>query len=259
MSSSTAPAVLVTPDADALEHAVAARFVTRLADVQSGHEVARVVLTGGRVASAMYRAVAQSAARSAVDWRRVEFWWGDERFLPAGDPERNETQVREALLNAVDIDPARAHPMPADAGQGPETAAAAYADALAAAAGPGDHGRVPTFDVLLLGVGPDGHVASLFPENPGLHERDRSVVAVHGAPKPPPTRLSLTFPALARADEVWFVVSGADKAEAVRLALSGAGESPIPAATPKGLNRTLWLIDEAAAQELPSSIRAPRT
>lgn len=253
------PSILVTKDADALAHAVAARFVTRLVDAQSNGAMARVVLTGGRVASAMYRAVVESPARSAVDWRRVEFWWGDERFLVGGDPERNETQVREALLDAVDVDPALVHPMPADTGQGAETAAAAYADELAAAAGPGDHGGVPTFDVLLLGVGPDGHVASLFPENPGLHERDRSVVAVHGAPKPPPTRLSLTFPTLARAHEVWFVVSGEEKAKAVRLALSGAGELQIPAAAPKGLNRTLWLIDEAAAHEIPSSIRAPRT
>jgi 6-phosphogluconolactonase len=149
--------------------------------------------------------------------------------------------------------------MPADTGQGAEAAAAAYADELAAAVGAGDHDGVPTFDVLLLGVGPDGHMASLFPEHAALHVRDRSVVAVHGAPKPPPTRISLTLPALSRAHEVWFVVSGEDKAKAVRLALSGAGELQIPASAPKGLNRTLWLLDEAAAQEIPHTIRAPRT
>jgi 6-phosphogluconolactonase len=111
----------------------------------------------------------------------------------------------------------------------------------------------------MLGVGPDGHVASLFPEHPALHDVERSSVAVHGAPKPPPTRISLTFPALNRAHEVWFVVAGDDKAKAVRLALSGAGHLQIPAAGVKGLNRTLWLLDEAAAADIPHEIRAPRT
>jgi 6-phosphogluconolactonase len=252
----SSPAILVNRDVEGLTHAVAARFITRLVDAQSSGGLARILLTGGRVAANVYRAVAESPARSAIDWRQVEFWWGDERFLPTGDPERNETQAREALLDVVDVDPARVHPIPADSGQDPEQAAEDYAAELAASVGVGDRDGVPTFDVLLLGVGPDGHVASLFPEHPALQERDRSVVAVHGAPKPPPTRITLTFPALARSREVWFVVSGDDKAKAVRLALSSAGELQIPAAAPKGLNRTLWLIDEAAAQEIPQSIRA---
>jgi len=247
----SSPSILVNRDAEGLAHAVAARFITLLVDVQSRGEVAQVVLTGGRVAAAVYRAVAESPARTAIDWQRVEFWWGDERFLPDGDPERNETQARDALLSKVDVDPARVHPMPADAGQSPEVAAAAYAEELAAAAGPDDRDGVPTFDVLMLGVGPDGHVASLFPGYPQLQVRDRAAVAVHDSPKPPPTRVSLTFPALSRAQEVWFVVSGEDKAKAVGLALSGADQ--IPAAVPKGLTKTLWLLDDAAAQQLPHS------
>jgi 6-phosphogluconolactonase len=254
----TSQSILVHNDAEALTHAAAARFITRVADVQASGRIAQVVLTGGRIAAAIYRVVADSPARSAIDWQRIEFWWGDERFLPPDDPERNETQAREALLDAVGVDPARVHQMPADTGQGAEKAAEDYAATLAAAAGPGDRGGVPTFDIVLLGVGPDGHVASLFPEQPALHEQERSVVAVHGAPKPPPTRISLTQPALARSHEVWFVVSGEDKAKATRLALSGAGALQIPAAAPKGLNRTLWLLDEAAATEIPKPIRAPR-
>jgi len=246
-----APSILVNRDAEGLAHAVAARFITLLVDVQSRGKVAQVVLTGGRVASRVYRAVAESPARTAIDWQRVEFWWGDERFLPDGDPERNETQARDALLSLVDVDPARVHAMPADTGQGAEAAAAAYASELAAAVGPDDRNGVPTFDVLMLGVGPDGHVASLFPEYPQLQVDDRAAVAVHDSPKPPPTRVSLTFPALSRAQEIWFVVSGEDKAKAVGLALSGADQ--IPAAVPKGLSRTLWLLDDAAAQELPHS------
>ncbi|MGC4941532.1 6-phosphogluconolactonase [Kribbella sp. DT2] len=235
---SAEPTVLVAPDADALAAAVAARFVTRLIDAQSGGRVAHVVLTGGRVASAVYRAVAESAARTAIDWQRVEFWWGDERFLPEGDAERNATQAWDALLSRVDVDPAKVHEMAADTGQGPEAAAAAYVEELKA---------VTAFDLLMLGVGPDGHVASLFPGFPQLAVDDTSAVAVHDSPKPPPTRVSLTFAALAKAAEVWFVVAGEDKADAVRTALSGGD---VPAATPKGNERTLWLLDEAAASKI---------
>jgi 6-phosphogluconolactonase len=99
----------------------------------------------------------------------------------------------------------------------------------------------------MLGVGPDGHVASLFPGYPELQVDDRSAVAVHDSPKPPPTRVSLTFPVLARAAEVWFVVSGEDKADAVKTALAGGD---VPAATPKGTERTLWLLDDASAGKL---------
>ena len=236
----TEPTILLHPDADGLAHAVASRFITRVIDAQSNGGVAQVVLTGGRVAAVVYRTVAESPAGRAVDWRRVEFWWGDERFVPAGDPERNETQAREVLLSHVDVDPARVHPMPADTGQGAEAAAEAYAEELAKAGS-------PTFDVLMLGVGPDGHVASLFPGYPQPEVTDVAAVAVHDSPKPPPTRVSLTFPQLDNAREVWFVVSGEDKAEAVGKALNGGD---VPAAHPHGLDRTLWLLDEAAAQEL---------
>ncbi len=252
------PTVLVAPDADALAAAVAARFVTRLIDAQSGGRVAHVVLTGGRVASAVYRAVAESAARTAIDWQRVEFWWGDERFLPDGDPDRNATQAWDALLSKVDVDPAKVHEMAADTGQGPEAAATAYAEELktaaadaeelaTAAAAAGETAQVPAFDLLMLGVGPDGHVASLFPGFPQLTVDDTSAVAVHDSPKPPSTRVSLTFPALAKAAETWFVVAGEDKADAVQTALSGGD---VPAATPKGSERTLWLLDEAAASKV---------
>ncbi len=237
----SSPEILRNRDAEGLAHAVAARLITRLIDVQAGGGVAQVVLTGGRVAAVVYRAVAESPARHAIDWRRVEFWWGDERFLPAGDPERNETQAWDALLSHVDVDPALVHPMAADSGQGAEAAAEAYAAALAASG-------VRTFDVLMLGVGPDGHVASLFPGYPELAAEDAWAVAVHDSPKPPPTRVSLTFPTLGRSREVWFVVSGEDKAEAVAKGV--AGDTSVPAATPKGLDRTLWLIDDAAVRKL---------
>ncbi|GGM61440.1 6-phosphogluconolactonase [Micromonospora sonchi] len=246
--------VAVHADADLLAQAVAARLVVRLLDAQAARGEASVVLTGGRIAAAVYRAVAALPAADAVDWSRVDVWWGDERFLPAGDPERNETQARAALLDALPLDPARIHPMPAsDGGADPEEAAARYADELARAARPGT-AALPHFDVLLLGVGEDGHVASVFPEHP-VHHESRPVSAVRDSPKPPPVRVTLTLPTINTAEEVWLVAGGADKAHAVGMALAGAEPVQIPAAGVQGTSRTLWLLDRAAAAEVKG--RAP--
>jgi 6-phosphogluconolactonase len=250
------PTVVVHRGSDLLAQAVAARLITRLVDAQSAGGVPSLVLTGGGIAERTYAAVAESPAHAAVDWARVDLWWGDERFLPAGHADRNDTQARGALLDRLRVDPDRVHPMPAadgPLGADPDGAAAAYAEELRRASRPEDHAQVPAFDVLLLGVGPDGHVASLFPEHPGLYD-ERAVTAVRGAPKPPPTRLSLTVSSLVSAREVWFVVSGADKARAVRLALTGTGVMQVPAAGVAGRQRTLWLLDRDAAGEVPRSL-----
>ena len=249
--------VIVHRDAATLAAAAAARLVTRLVDVQAARGQASVVLTGGGVGIATLAQLASMPARDAIDWRNLDVWWGDERFLPSGHPDRNETQAREALLDRVALDPARVHPMPASDGawgDDPEAAAAAYAKELAAASRPEDHGPAPTFDVLLLGVGPDGHVASLFPEKPALYEEERPAVAVRGAPKPPPTRITLTLPAIRSAAEIWLLAAGAEKGPAVHLALSGAGPVQIPAAGARGRARTLWLLDRAAAAQVPPSL-----
>ncbi|MBQ1050544.1 6-phosphogluconolactonase [Micromonospora sp. C51] len=249
--------VAVHADADLLAQAVAARLVVRLLDAQAERGQASVVLTGGRIAAAVYRAVGVLPARDAVDWSRVDFWWGDERFLPSGDPERNETQARAALLDALPVDPARIHAMPAsDGGADPEEAAARYAAELAQAARPGT-ALLPHFDVLMLGVGEDGHVASVFPEHP-VHYESRPVSAVRGSPKPPPVRITLTLPAINTAEEVWLVAGGSDKAHAVGMALSGAGPVQVPAAGVQGTGRTLWLLDRAAAADLPARFRSLR-
>ena len=257
----TGRSVVIHRDATLLARAVAARLITGLVDAQAARGSASVVLTGGGIGIGVLRELRDAPARDAVDWRRLDVWWGDERFLPAGDPERNETQAREALLDAVDLDPARLHPMPAAetsgrSGGDPEAAAEAYASVLAASARPEDHGPVPSFDILMLGVGPDGHVASLFPEYPGSYD-DRPVVAVRGAPKPPPLRLSLTFPSINSARAVWLLASGAEKAPAVHLALSGAGRVQVPAAGVQGRSATLWLLDRTAAARLPGSLARP--
>ncbi len=254
----SAPAtVVVHADAALLAEAAAARLVTRLVDAQATRGRAHVVVTGGGVGTATLKALANTPARDAVDWSAVDVWWGDERFLPAGDPDRNETQARDALLDHVPLDPARVHPMPALGepwGDDVDAAAAAYADELRAAARPEERLGVPTFDVVMLGVGPDGHVASLFPEHPALHEADRTVVGVRGSPKPPPVRISLTMPVIRSAGEVWLLAAGAEKATAVALALSGAGEVAVPAAGAQGQRATLWLLDRSAAAKVPPGL-----
>lgn len=241
------PEVVRAPDAAALADLVAGRLLERLAAAQAERDVASVVLTGGGIGTATLRAVAAAAAGSPVDWHRVHVWWGDERYLPAGDPERNETGAREALLDALPLDPALVHVVAGpDRSPDLEASAAAYADELAAAGG----GRAPEFDVLMLGVGPDCHVASLFPEHPALAD-DRLAVPVHGSPKPPPLRVSLSFSTISAAREVWLLAAGAEKADAVALALvAGAGERQAPAAGAEGRERTTWFLDEAAASKL---------
>lgn len=251
--------VVVHRDAKLLARAVAARIITGLVDAQAARGHASVVLTGGGIGGASLRELAQSPARDAIDFAALDVWWGDERFLPSGHDERNETQAREALLDQVPLDPGRIHPMPASdgpAGDDVDAAAAWYAAALAAASHPEDHGPAPTFDILLLGVGPDGHIASLFPESPSLYD-ERAVIPVRGAPKPPPTRISLSLAAIGCAREVWLVAAGEEKAGAVRLALSGAGPTAVPAAGAKGRGATRWLLDRAAASRLPADIARP--
>lgn len=254
------PQLVVHRDKELMAQAAAARLITRIVDAQASTGSASVVLTGGRNGNGVLAALAAAPARDAVDWTRLDLWWGDERFLPEGDPERNITQARQALLDSVPLDSKRVHVMPAS--DGPygtdvEAAADAYAEELARAAGPENHGAVPAFDVLMLGVGPDTHVASLFPEHPGVRETERTVVGVHGSPKPPPTRISLTLPAIRSAREVWLLAAGEDKANAVAMALSGAGEVQAPAAGAHGRARTLWLLDTAAAAQLPRSLYPP--
>jgi 6-phosphogluconolactonase len=225
-----------------------------------------VVLTGGTVGIGTLKAVADSPAAPAVDWSKVNFWWGDERFVAAEDPERNTWQAFEALLSHIPVDPARIHqPASSDDLDTPEEAAEDYARRLQEAAQaehaadmsddrPDEPGVLPRLDVVLLGVGPDAHVASLFPEQGGIREKSLTVVGVRNSPKPPPQRISLTLPAINTAAEVWMVVAGEDKAGAVGLALAGANPVQVPAAGPRGTSRTLWLIDENAASRVPEQL-----
>lgn len=310
----TERSVVVHPDADLLARAAAARLLTAVLDAQAARGSARIVLTGGGVGIATLAALADLPGLGAVDWSAVDLWWGDERFLPAGHPDRNETQARQALLDRVPVPPERVHPVPparrggsggsparngSHARDGSEgnvrdgthgavddagTAARLYADELAAVhraeaeagragnparpAGRGDAPgpwaregartplEVPVLDVVLLGMGPDGHVASLFEGHPALGVHGAATVAVHDSPKPPPVRVSLTLPALRAGREVWLLAAGRAKAAAVARALVPSGsapgrpEGPVPAALVGGTCSTRWLLDEAAASLL---------
>lgn len=233
---------------DALARSVASELVRRLLEVQSDGRVPSVVLTGGTIADKVHRAVLEQPDHNDVDWSRVEVWWGDERFVPADDPDRNALQARKAFLSALPVDPGRVHEMPASDGphgDDVDAAATAHAEELQRVLG-----SSPGFDVLMLGVGPDGHCASLFPHHEELGAHGL-VVGVRSSPKPPPTRISFTMDLLQRAEEVWFVAAGAEKAQAVRDAVTGSDVEAVPASGPKGRRRTRWLLDTGAASLLP--------
>ncbi|MFT3662269.1 MAG: 6-phosphogluconolactonase [Gordonia sp. (in: high G+C Gram-positive bacteria)] len=233
---------LIFDDAEALVATAARRFGDAVRRAQDARGAARIALTGGSNGIALLAALATDPA--ALDWSRVELYWGDERFLPEGDPERNVVQAREALLDRVPVPAERVHAMPASDGphgDDVDAAARAYAALI-----PDDL----TFDVHLLGMGGEGHVNSLFPHTAATAEQRASVVAVTDSPKPPPRRITLTFPVINRSREVWFLVSGAAKAQAVAAAHASADRADWPCAGAHGTERTLWLLDRPAAAEL---------
>ncbi len=239
------PVVVVHPTKQSLADAAAARLVTALVDAQARQPEAQIALTGGSMGSAIIASVAQVPGRSAIDWSRVRVWWGDERYLPAGDADRNDTQNDDAGLAGLGLDAEKVHRV-----SGPDTTQSAEASAEAYAQTLRTHGQ-GGFDVVLLGVGPDGHIASLFPHHEAQRATNAVAVAVHHSPKPPPDRVSLTFECLDRSREVWFLVAGHDKADAVAAALApGAERWDVPASGPRGSEATRWLLDEPAASAL---------
>ncbi|MBY6409987.1 6-phosphogluconolactonase [Rhodococcus sp. BP-252] len=236
-------------DADALVDAARSRFVDVVTSAQAERGSASVVLTGGGTGIALLEALRKDSGN--IDWSRVDVYFGDERFLPAGDPERNEVQASDALLNHVDVHPDRVFRMAASDGpheSDPEVAAASYARVLAAHADEGE--RAPEFDVHLLGMGGEGHINSLFPHTDAVRETTQYVIAVEDSPKPPPVRITLTLPAIRRAKHVWLLVSGEAKAEAVAAAVGGASPDDVPSAGAVGSESTVWFVDTAAASKL---------
>jgi 6-phosphogluconolactonase len=245
--------VVISPDPTTLVESVAARLLSRLIKRTRDGQIAHVSLTGGAMGQAVLVATGAHRKRDAVDWSLVHIWWSDERFIPRDHEERNERIAHAALLDHIDIPAENIHAMAAsDSGVDLDEAAEAYARELAAFAGP--ENPWPAFDICFLGVGPDGHIASLFPDRAEIQIVDRAAVAVRDSPKPPPDRISLTRPVINGAKRVWMVLAGVDKASALGLILAGASYDSVPAAGAKGTRRTILFVDQDAAAQVPEEL-----
>ena len=241
--------VEIFPDSRTLVEAGSRRLVDAIRAAVAARGRALIVLTGSGNGIALLRYLIEPPQE--IEWSKVHLFWGDERYVPEDDDERNEKQAREALLDHIDIPSSNVHPMPASDGEfGTALAAAAlaYEQLLAANAEPGY--PAPNFDVHLLGVGPEGHINSVFPDTPAVRETTRMVVEVEDSPKPPPQRITFTMPAVQRSREVLLLVSGAAKADAVAAAIDGTDPVAVPAAGAVGRENTIWLLDEEAASKL---------
>jgi 6-phosphogluconolactonase len=237
------------PDKDALVAAAADRLVDVIVNAIARRGVALIVLTGGGTGIGLLKRIREQAEK--IDWAQVHLFFGDERFVPADDDERNDKQAREALIDHVDIPAANVHAMPASDGEFGDDLDAAAADCeRVLAANAADGQPAPDFDVHLLGMGGEGHINSLFPHTAAVRETERLVVGVSDSPKPPPRRITLTLPAVQRSREVWLVVSGGEKADAVAAAIGGAKPDDVPAAGGVGREATVWLLDRDAAAKL---------
>lgn len=252
------PELLVCADRRALVETAGARLAALVAQRCRAGEEVHLVLTGGGVGIETLAAFTASGEVSAAVRGATHLWWGDERFLPVGDPQRNDTQAGRALREPAEWPAARLHPIGGpDRFTDPAAAAAGYAAELArcaagTAGAPGAAGAgLPPFAVVLLGIGPEGHVASLFPGSPlltGATGTGAQVAGVTDSPKPPPERVTLTPAALTSAEQVWILAGGSEKAAAVARLVSGTeAVTELPAAIARGRHRTLVFTDPAAA------------
>lgn len=228
-------------DLASVAESTAQRLIEKLIELLQSKEEVHLMLTGGTVGIATLASVRANPAHALVDFTRVHFWWGDERFVAAASSDRNALQARTSLLNFLKHDEAKVHEFPSsDHDLSLDTAANEF-NALVAAID-------PHFDLVLLGMGPDGHVASLFPGRGEVKSQDL-IIAEPDSPKPPQMRLSFSYAALNSADEIWFVVAGADKQDAVAIAM---GEEPhiLPVGNVHGRIRTQWFIDSTAGTKV---------
>jgi 6-phosphogluconolactonase len=245
--------VIVAASRQELAELVADKFIIRVRKSAKRHGSAHIVLTGGSVASEFHRAVATHPDRDTVDWSAVHVWWGDERFVPAGDADRNEGQAESDVLAALALPASNIHRMPAaDDGASLAGAAEAYQAELARFAG--QNGPWPDFDLAFAGVGPDGHVLSVFPGSPEAALTEETVVGVASSPKPPPKRLTMSVPLVNRSKRVWLIAAGADKSSAVGLALANAHTLEVPAAGLRGTQSTKVFIDADLASGVPDEL-----
>lgn len=223
------PVVNRFKDAEGVAIGAAEAIAKRVSELLTTQSTVNLVVTGGTVGILTLAKLRDVQ----VDWTGVQIWWGDERFVERGSDDRNELQARRALIDHIEIPAENLHPFPAsDEGLTLDEAAEAFRKVVAGV----------NFDILLLGIGPDGHVASLFP---GKNAEGELVVAEHDSPKPPPQRLSLSYAAINSASEVWFTVAGADKQNAVATAF-GDNPQELPVGRVSGRERTLWFVDATA-------------
>lgn len=240
------PEIVISSDPDTLMRAATSRIATFADAAIAARGRFDWALSGGSTPRGLYALLASNLARG-IDWPHVEFFWGDERCVPPTHDQSNFRMAREVLLDAIDVDPRRVHRMRGE--EEPETAARAYEALLREHFGV--QSQQPRFDVVLLGMGSDGHTASLFPGTPALDETEHWVVANRNAPGGTP-RLTLTFPIINAAAHVMFLITGADKAERVREVLEELDTAnPLPAARVRPTNgRLLFMLDAAAASRL---------
>ena len=235
------PIVNRLPDGAAVADAVALAVLEKLASVLQAQPLAHFVVTGGTVGIASLASLARLDDGS-VDWSRVHVWWGDERFVAQESGDRNAVQARNAWLNHCAVPEENIHEFPAS-DQGLDIHAASQLFEQELARFSSTDAAYPAFDLLLLGMGPDGHIASLFPGQE--HDPAAVVVAVEDSPKPPPMRLSLNYGVINAASEVWFTVAGSDKADAVSVAFGDDPQS-LPVGRVSGKSRTVWFLDQTA-------------
>lgn len=239
--------IAVYPDTNTLSQQ-AAQFIVRLANesiVTRGRF--SIALSGGSTPKVLYGLLGSEPYRDQIDWSKVDIFWSDERCVPPDSADSNYRMAREVLLSRVPLSPQQVHRMPADQPDR-DAAAQAYTHEMRQSFGTGD---IPHFDLIQLGMGPEGHTASLFPHQSSLHEQQRLVMYVN-VPKPPPPRLTFTPPILNAARHVLFLVTGAEKADAVQAVLEGdynPEEYPTQIVRPAS-GEVVWMLDEAAAGKL---------
>ncbi len=247
MSEKSGRETVIFESAEALSRDAAHRFVSLAAQRTRVGERFSVALAGGSTPKMLYELLASPMFRQAVDWEQVHIFFGDERAVPHDHPDSNFRMAHSALLSQVAIPAANIHPIQADAPD-LEAAARSYTETLRAEFNLTDDRPFPRFDLILLGMGPDGHTASLFPGKPSLQEKARLIVVSEPGLPPFVPRLTFTYPVLNSAANVLFLVTGADKAGTLSRMLTGPldGES-LPSQQVAPTDGTLaWLVDRAA-------------
>ncbi len=242
----------VAPDAQALARLAARHFVEQAEQAVAARGQARIAISGGSTPKATFQVLADAAQpwRARMSWPRLDLWWVDERCVPPGDPDSNYRMTREAMLDHVPLPPSQIHRIEGELD--PEAAAARYESELRNSFRL-EGAELPRFDVIALGMGPDGHTASLFPHTQALHELGRLAVANRVEAKDA-WRVTLTSPVINRGSHVFFLIAGADKAEILKEVFTGPRDPerlPSQLIKPAGGILTL-LLDRAAAALLPS-------